>query len=79
LLEPLSKFPVISDLIVDRSELFEQLKRAKLWLDDAAFLSEWRHETSYQSARCLMYSICPVELPVEDMLVRSNAIAVWER
>src|SRR2546423_10470480 len=31
-LEPLSKFPVIRDLAVDRSVLFENLKRVKAWI-----------------------------------------------
>src|ERR1051326_4707104 len=31
-LEPLSKFPVIRDLSVDRSVLFENLKRVKAWV-----------------------------------------------
>jgi len=31
-LEPLSKFPVIRDLAVDRSVLFENLKRVKAWV-----------------------------------------------
>src|SRR5215472_5329290 len=31
-LEPLKKFPVIRDLAVDRSVLFENLKRVKAWI-----------------------------------------------
>src|SRR5690348_14031566 len=31
-LEPLTKFPVVRDLTVDRSVLFENLKRVKAWL-----------------------------------------------
>src|SRR5579862_2864065 len=31
-LEPLSKFPVVRDLAVDRSVLFENLKRVKAWV-----------------------------------------------
>ncbi|NGX33854.1 MAG: Fumarate reductase iron-sulfur subunit [Candidatus Anoxychlamydiales bacterium] len=32
-LAPLSKFHVIRDLIVDRSKMFEQLKKAKAWIE----------------------------------------------
>lgn len=32
-LEPLSKFPLVKDLVVDRSVIFEALKRTKLWLE----------------------------------------------
>src|SRR3712207_2562123 len=31
-LEPMSKFPLVRDLWVDRSRLFEDLKRAKAWV-----------------------------------------------
>ncbi|MBI4852887.1 MAG: succinate dehydrogenase iron-sulfur subunit [Acidobacteria bacterium] len=37
-IEPLSKFPVIRDLKVDRSKIFADLKRAKAWVEiDGAF------------------------------------------
>ncbi|HLL76342.1 MAG TPA: succinate dehydrogenase iron-sulfur subunit [Pyrinomonadaceae bacterium] len=32
-LEPMSKFPNVRDLIVDRSEMFEHLKRVKAWIE----------------------------------------------
>ena len=136
-LEPLSKFPLVRDLIVDRSNLFENLKKLNLWLESEAYMSSWTHEQRYQSARCLMcgcclevcpnfsangtfagtvaavnafrilneeqesthlneisaeykkkyfegcgkslscHDICPIGLPVEELLVRSNAAAVW--
>ena len=31
-LEPMTKFPLVRDLIVDRSRMFEHLKRAKAWI-----------------------------------------------
>src|SRR5215471_10844508 len=31
-LEPLTKFPIVRDLAVDRSVLFENLKRVKAWI-----------------------------------------------
>lgn len=139
ILEPLSKFPLVRDLIVDRSILFEQLKRLTLWLEGEAYMADCTHEQRYQSARCLMcgcclevcpnfsvegdfagavaavnafrildeeqqtghrgelsaqyrwqyfegcgkslacHAICPAGLPVEELLVRSNAAAVWKR
>lgn len=33
-LSPLSKFPLIKDLIVDRSKMFEYLKKVKAWIDN---------------------------------------------
>mgnify|MGYP000240138886 CR=1 FL=1 len=32
-LEPLDKFPVIRDLVVDRSRMFDNLKKVKAWID----------------------------------------------
>ena len=138
-LEPMSKFPLVRDLIVDRSILFDNLKKLNLWLESEAYMIEWTHEQRYQSARCLMcgccievcpnfspegdftgavaavnafrilneeqetdhhkeisaeyrkryfegcgkslacQNICPAGLPVEELIVRSNAAAIWNR
>lgn len=138
-LEPLSKFPVMKDLIVDRSVIFENLKKINLWLESEAYMMEHTHEPRYQSARCLMcgcclevcpnfsvekdfagaiapvnayrilneeqdsghyaemadkykkhyfegcgkslscQDICPAGIPLEELMVRSNAAAVWKR
>ncbi|MFW5740525.1 MAG: succinate dehydrogenase iron-sulfur subunit [Myxococcota bacterium] len=32
-IEPMSKFPVIRDLVVDRTKMFEDLKRVKAWIE----------------------------------------------
>lgn len=32
-LEPMTKFPAVRDLIVDRSEMFDHLKRIKAWIE----------------------------------------------
>jgi succinate dehydrogenase / fumarate reductase iron-sulfur subunit len=138
-LEPMSKFPLVRDLIVDRSILFAHLKKLNLWLESEAYMTEWTHEQRFQSARCLMcgcclevcpnfstegdfagaiaavnafrilneeqetghhkeisaeyrkryfegcgkslacQNICPAGLPVEELIVRSNAAAIWNR
>lgn len=66
-LEPLSKFPVISDLKVDRSILYENLKEMKLWLETQEKESEYQNQLRYQAAKCLMcgccLEICPNFLP----------------
>ncbi len=54
----LSKFPLVRDLIVDRSILFENLKKLNLWLESEAYMNPWTHEPRYQSARCLMCGCC---------------------
>lgn len=136
-LAPLGKFPVVRDLVVDRSFLFEKLKEVNLWLKSEAYMEGKSHEIRYQSARCLMcgccleicpnfsvegkfggamvpvnayrilnqeedtlhfrnlkkeyqgayyegcgkslscHEICPVGIPVEELMVRSNAVAIW--
>ena len=138
-LEPLSKFPLVADLVVDRGVIFEPLKKIHLWLSGAAVTREKTHELRFQSSRCLMcgccleicpnfragggfagalaavgayrmfnqesdeahraeaakryvasyYSgcgtslacraICPAGIPVDELVSRSNAAAVWRR
>lgn len=138
-LEPLSKFPVIRDLIVDRSYVFEMMKKLNIWLENGSWGTEYTHEQRYNSAKCIMcgcclevcpnfsinaefagavapvntfrildqlrdsghiqtiadnyikyyfdgcgksfacHNICPLGLPVEELMVRSNAAAVWKR
>ena len=137
-LEPLKKFPVIEDLIVDRSIMEENLKQMKVWFEDKATVTEKRNTLSYEASRCLQcgcclevcpnfsaensftgmagampaariinelgkkevkeiskaynryvfegcgkslscVDICPAKIKIEDLLVNSNAVAVWKR
>lgn len=57
-LEPLKKFPTVCDLIVDRSEMFENLKKLGVWLEDNAFHSEKKTEIAYEASRCLQCGCC---------------------
>jgi len=65
-LEPLSKFPVIRDLTVDRSVLFENLKRVKAWVPiDGTYdlgagprVSMEEQEQSYPLSRCISCCCC---------------------
>ena len=57
-LEPLSKFPVVADLIVDRSSIYENLIRAKAYLDSAAKNDGHQHEQQYSVAKCLKCGLC---------------------
>src|SRR5229473_8588142 len=70
-LEPLSKFPVIRDLAVDRSVLFENLKRVKAWvpvdgtydLGSGPRVTMEAQEEAYPLSRCISCCIwkevCP--------------------
>ena len=137
-LEPLRKFPVIADLIVDRSVLQENLAAMKLWFTEKAVQHQRASEVGYEASRCLqcgcclevcpnfdpegaffgmaavvpvtrllaelpasqreeisrLYrehvfegcgkslacrNICPAGIDIEEMLVNSNAAAVWKR
>ena len=56
--EPLRKFPVVCDLIVDRSVLFENLKTMKAWLREDAILGDQYRELAYESSECLQCGCC---------------------
>ena len=57
-LAPLSKFPVIKDLAVDRSIMAENLKTLKVWSGDSAEIKEKNLETAYEASRCLQCGCC---------------------
>ena len=65
-LEPLSKFPVIRDLAVDRSVLFENLKRVKAWvpvdgtydLGSGPRQTPRQQEQAYPLSRCISCCCC---------------------
>src|SRR6266536_387499 len=65
-LEPLSKFPVIRDLSVDRNVLFENLKRVKAWvpvdgtydLGSGPRVTMQEQEQAYPLSRCISCCIC---------------------
>ncbi|MBR1529815.1 MAG: succinate dehydrogenase [Oscillospiraceae bacterium] len=135
-IEPLRKFPVIADLIVDRTILFENLKTMKLWFAENAKTNG--SQTAYEASRCLQCGccleicpnfyaggdfagmsamtltarlltalpeaqkkeifkayqkhiyegcgkslacrkICPAGIEIDQLLVNSNAVAVWKR
>ncbi len=136
-LEPLKKFPVVSDLIVDRSVMMSNLKTLHIWLEGKAEENR-KTNISYEASRCLqcgcclevcpnfcpggsfsgmsavvpasrlitclpenqkkelfetyrknMYEgcgkslacrdICPAGIDIDELLVNSNAAAVWKR
>lgn len=137
-LKPLKKFPVVADLMVDRSVMFQNLKELKLWFADEANGKDKVMPIAYQASRCLQCgcclevcpnfrpdgkftgmasavpmtrvlsqipesqkkemtkayrihvfegcgkslacrNICPAGLDIDEILLHSNAIAVWKR
>src|ERR1700723_1421484 len=65
-LEPLSKFPLVRDLQVDRSVLFENLKAVKAWvpidgtydLGSGPRIFPQQQETSYPLSNCISCCCC---------------------
>ena len=57
-LEPLKKFPVIADLMVDRTVMQDNLKALRLWLADPAVMREQAMDTAYDASRCLQCGCC---------------------
>lgn len=57
-LEPLSKFPVVADLIVDRSIIYENFKKANVYLETGAENSKKHHAQQYSTAKCLKCGLC---------------------
>ena len=56
-IEPLSKFPLINDLKVDKSRLYDAMKEASQWLESDAIVSEDNH-FEYEMSLCLMCGCC---------------------
>ena len=57
-LEPLKKFPVVADLIVDRQSLYDNLREMKGWLDREVGLNASAVDMAYDAARCLQCGCC---------------------
>ena len=70
-LAPFSKFPLIRDLVVDRTKLFEDLKKVKAWIDsDGTFIqgfgpkvSQEKQEQMYVLSTCMSCACCSESCP----------------
>lgn len=70
-LEPLSKFPIVRDLAVDRKVLFENLKAVKAWvpidgtydLGSGPRMSMEEQEAAYPLSRCISCCCCMEACP----------------
>ena len=59
LLEPLSKFPLAKDLVVDRSCMFDILRNMKVWTQEKAQSSYGQdYDLQYKSGQCLQCGCC---------------------
>lgn len=59
-LEPFSKFPLVKDLIVDRTSMFNALKAMKVWIEEKNTVSKKQQdmELSYKAGQCLQCGCC---------------------
>lgn len=70
-LAPFSKFPLVRDLITDRSSMFENLKKAHAWIDiDGTFdrgpgptISQEKQEVMYALSKCMTCGCCVEACP----------------
>ncbi|MGA1597752.1 MAG: succinate dehydrogenase iron-sulfur subunit [bacterium] len=70
-IQPLSKFPVVRDLIVDRSRMFEALKKVKAWVPVDGYhdlgpgerISPVQQQTAYKLSECMTCGCCVESCP----------------
>ena len=84
-LEPMSKFPNVRDLVVDRSEMFGHLKRVHAWVElDGSYdlgpgphMSQEVQQERYAYSRCMTCGCCLEACPQygDDNYIGPQAIA----
>ncbi|WP_432631019.1 succinate dehydrogenase/fumarate reductase iron-sulfur subunit [Brotaphodocola sp.] len=58
-LEPFHKFPLIKDLIVDRSTIFDTMKQMKIWMSEKNLSDySWNRDLQYKAGQCLQCGCC---------------------
>lgn len=57
-IEPLSKFPVVKDLVVDRSQISENMKKSRQWLESDAMINPDNVDFEYTLSLCLQCGCC---------------------
>ena len=62
-IEPLSKFPLIKDLKVDRSILFDAMTDCELWLENDSKYNPKDLDFEYEMSNCLMCGCCTEVCP----------------
>lgn len=69
-LAPFSKFPLVRDLIVDRSSMFENLKKVHAWIDvddsrakESPKISQEKQELMHSLASCMTCGCCLESCP----------------
>lgn len=88
-LEPMSKFPLLRDLFVDRQRLFNDLKRVKAWvpidgtydLGPGPTVDQATQDTRYPLSRCIScgccLEACPQYTPTNKFVGAAVINQVW--
>lgn len=66
LLEPMSTFPIVRDLLVDRKRMFDSLKKVKAWipidgthdLGPGPRMPEQKRQWAYELSKCMTCGVC---------------------
>ena len=80
--EPLRKFPVIEDLMTDRSILRENLKTLRIWLESDAKLSERDTDMAFEASECIQCGCCLEVCPnfcCGGTFMGMNGVALFNR
>lgn len=84
-LQPMSKFPVVRDLVVDRSRMFDALKRVQAWIPVDGYhhagpgplVSQEEQEQAYPLSRCMTCGCCLEACPqINDRSTFVGAAAI---
>ncbi|MBQ0141097.1 MAG: succinate dehydrogenase iron-sulfur subunit [Kurthia sp.] len=70
-LQPMSTFPIIRDLQIDRSRMFDSLKKVKAWvpidgsydLGEGPRMPERKREWAYELSKCMTCGVCLESCP----------------
>lgn len=80
-LEPLRKFPVVHDLIVDRSVIYKLLQKLHVWSESTDEISAWKTPLHRESARCLQcgccLDVCPNFIGTDDFSGAVGAVNAY--
>jgi succinate dehydrogenase / fumarate reductase iron-sulfur subunit len=85
-LEPMTKFPVVRDLIVDRTRMFDNLKRIKGWIPVDGYynlgpgprMDPKQQEARYALSRCMTCGCCLEACPqftIDNTFVGAQVVA----
>lgn len=70
-LEPMKTFPIIRDLMIDRSRMFDSLKKVKAWIPiDGSYdlgpgprMPERKRQWAYELSKCMTCGVCLESCP----------------